>query len=67
VNGLRVGGGTSGDGLAKSAAFEVTHGELILIDVKLENIIMERNIDVRKSEENENSKMKGLIMMGEKA
>jgi hypothetical protein len=40
VNGLRVGGMTDFDGITESPAFEVMHGSLILIDVRIEKMII---------------------------
>ncbi|KAA6379335.1 MAG: hypothetical protein EZS28_025138, partial [Streblomastix strix] len=69
ISGLRVSGCKSEFGICNGAAFEVTLGSLILIDIKVERVIMiqNENENERNSDINEKNKILGLIIMKENA
>ncbi|KAA6402890.1 MAG: hypothetical protein EZS28_001587 [Streblomastix strix] len=67
ISGLRVGGNKLEDGISNGAAFEVTLGELVLIDVKVERITLIQNENERNSDTVDKVKMSGLIVMKENA
>ncbi|KAA6357710.1 MAG: hypothetical protein EZS28_046763, partial [Streblomastix strix] len=67
ISGLRVSGCKSEFGICNGAAFEVTVGSLILIDIKVEKVIMIQNENERNSDINDKNKILGLIIMKENA
>ncbi|KAA6383501.1 MAG: hypothetical protein EZS28_020972, partial [Streblomastix strix] len=67
ISGLRVSGNKLKDGITNGAAFEVTLGELVLIDVKVERVIMIQNDNERNSDTVDKVKSLGLIVMKDNA
>ncbi|KAA6402885.1 MAG: putative MAP kinase kinase family domain protein [Streblomastix strix] len=67
ISRLRVSGCNSEFGITSEAVFEVILGTLILIDVKVEKVIMIQNENERNSDINKKNKILGLITMKENA
>ncbi|KAA6394018.1 MAG: hypothetical protein EZS28_010455, partial [Streblomastix strix] len=67
ISGLRVGGNKLEDEITSGALFEVINGSLILVDVKVERVILIQNNNERNSDINEKNKLLGLIVMKDNA